>query len=51
MDLYKENAELMQALYKAEEQKKDAVSRCYKLEDRCKMLRRLLKKVSHVAIS
>ncbi|KAL3873034.1 hypothetical protein ACJMK2_036196 [Sinanodonta woodiana] len=51
VDLYKENAELMQALYKAEEQKKDAVSRCYKLEDRCKMLRRLLKKVSHVAIS
>ncbi|KAK3610897.1 hypothetical protein CHS0354_017499 [Potamilus streckersoni] len=45
VDLYKENADLMQALYKAEEQKKDAVSRCYKLEDRCKMLRRLLKKL------
>ncbi|XP_056021041.1 ninein-like protein isoform X3 [Ostrea edulis] len=51
VDLYKENSDLMEALYLMEERKKDAVSRCYKLEDQCKVLRLMLKKVCHVAIS
>uniref|UniRef100_A0A8W8I4L1 EF-hand domain-containing protein n=1 Tax=Magallana gigas TaxID=29159 RepID=A0A8W8I4L1_MAGGI len=44
VDLYKENSDLMEALYLMEERKKDAVSRCYKLEDQCKVLRVMLKK-------
>lgn len=51
VDLYKENSDLMEALYLMEERKKDAVSRCYKLEDQCKVLRVMLKKVCHVAIT
>ncbi|XP_062574598.1 ninein-like protein isoform X2 [Saccostrea cucullata] len=51
VDLYKENADLMEALYLMEERKKDAVSRCYRLEDQCKVLRVMLKKVCHVAIA
>ena len=51
VDLYKENADLMQALYHAEEQKKDAISKCYKLEDQCNNLRRMVKKIARVAIS
>ncbi|XP_061164578.1 ninein-like [Saccostrea echinata] len=51
VDLYKENADLMEALYLMEERKKDAVSRCYRLEDQCKVLRLMLKKVCHVAVA
>ena len=50
VDLYKENADLMDKLYKVETQKKDAVSRCYKLEDQCNHLRRMLKKMATVAV-
>lgn len=51
VDLYKENSDLMEALYLMEERKKDAVSRCYKLEDQCKVLRVMLKMVCHVGIT
>lgn len=51
VDLYKENSELMEALYTMEARKKDAVSRCYKLEDQCKVLRKMLKTVYHVAVT
>ena len=51
VDLYKENADLMQALYHVEEQKKDAISKCYKLEDQCNNLRRMVKKIARVAIT
>ncbi|XP_021369452.1 ninein-like protein isoform X3 [Mizuhopecten yessoensis] len=51
VDLYKENADMMESLFMMEEKKKDAVSRCYKLEDQCKTLRKMLKKVVHVTIT
>ncbi|XP_060081776.1 ninein-like protein [Ylistrum balloti] len=51
VDLYKENADMMETLFLMEERKKDAVSRCYKLEDQCKALRKMLKKVVHVAMT
>ncbi|KAL4239150.1 hypothetical protein ACF0H5_003852 [Mactra antiquata] len=51
VDLYKENADLMDTLAKVETQKKDAVSRCYKLEDQCNNLRRLLKRMAKVAVT
>ncbi|KAK3093147.1 hypothetical protein FSP39_011849 [Pinctada imbricata] len=51
VDLYKENADLMEALYLMEARKKDAVSRCYRLEDQCRALRLMVKKVCHVTLS
>lgn len=51
VDLYKENADMMETLFMMEERKKDAVSRCYKLEDQCKALRKMLKKVVHVTMT
>lgn len=51
VDLYKENSELMEALYVMEERKKDAVSRCYRMEDQCRALKMMLKKVYHVAVT
>ncbi|XP_071163588.1 ninein-like protein isoform X5 [Mytilus edulis] len=51
VDLYKENSELMEALCVMEERKKDAVSRCYRMEDQCRALKMMLKKVYHVAVT
>ncbi|WAR18242.1 NINL-like protein [Mya arenaria] len=51
VDLYKENADLMDTLYRVEEQKKDAVSRCYRLEDQCNNLRQMLKRLAKVAVT
>ena len=51
VDLYKENADLMQALYHVEEQKRDAIAKCYKLEDQCNNLRKMLKQIARVAIT
>lgn len=51
VDLYKENADLMETLSRVEEQKKDAISRCYRLEDQCNNLRRMLKRMAKVAIT
>ena len=50
VELYKDNADLMDALYKVEGQKKEAVSRCYKLEDQCNHLKRMLKKMAVIAV-
>ena len=41
VDLYKENAGLMQQLYAVEGQKKDAVARCYRLESQCNNLQQM----------
>ncbi|XP_052276394.1 ninein-like protein isoform X3 [Dreissena polymorpha] len=51
VDLYKENADLMDSLYRIEEQKKDAVSRCYRLEDQCNHLKKMLKRLAIVAVT
>ena len=51
VDLYKENADLMDSLYRIERQKKDAIDKCYKLEDQCRTLKKMLKRVAKVAIS
>lgn len=51
VDLYKENADLMDSLYRAEQQKKDAIAKCYKLEDQCNNLKKMLRRVARVAIT
>lgn len=51
VDLYKENADLMDSLYNVSQQKKDAITKCYKLEEQCVFLRKMLKELAKTVVS
>ncbi len=50
-DLYVENAELMQSLYETEKRQKDAYGRVYNLEDKCRLLQKLVNKITIAAMA